>query len=352
MIRWFYILLISILLPVFVSGQSLRCMYDELTAKACQERDFIKAKAYSDSTLSNCPDLFENPYVWYLRGFTLYQLYKQQGAYSDSPLREDALEALNRSIVLDSVKHQFEGDVKRIIKNIATTYWNNAAVSMDTNSFNKALDYYGKYKRAIKIALPDFDLSEREIEFKRSLGLIYEEKFNNNKKLYAEYIDLSINCFKEVLEIDSMHYDANFNIGKIYHNLAVDIIINEIPKVDDLELFFMFEEQTVEYFSNALPYFKRAYLVQPQNQQVVQGMAAVYYSLHDEEKHKIYMDVLKGIQNEEIQQINPPNSSSTWDPNKTYVPGDVVEFSGSYFKAITSSTGVSPNSSATDWEKL
>jgi len=353
MIRRFNILFICIALPVFVSGQSLRCIYDELTARACQEKDFVKAKAYSDTTLTECPDLFNNSYVWYLRGYTLYHLFRLEGKLPDSPLREESLEAFNRSLVLDSVEHQFEDEVKRLIKNLATTYWNDAAISMDTISFNKSIDFYNKYKRTIKIAIPNFNISEREMEFKVALGQNYEDKYNNNKKSYAEYIDLSIKCFKEVIEIDSMHYSANFNLGKIYHNLGVDIILNEIDYVEDLEMFLIFEEKTVEYFSNALPYLKNAYLMQPQNKQVVQGMAAVYLSLHDEEKHLMYLNVLKEIQEKETQQNNSNEIKySSWDPNATYSIGDVVEFSGELYKAVTTSSGVAPNSSDSDWEKI
>ena len=45
MIRWFNILLICTALPVFVTGQSLRCIYEDMAIKYYQENDFLKAKA-------------------------------------------------------------------------------------------------------------------------------------------------------------------------------------------------------------------------------------------------------------------------------------------------------------------
>ena len=72
----------------------------------------------------------------------------------------------------------------------------------------------------------------------------------------------------------------------------------------------------------------------------------------DEEKHKIYLDVLKEIQQEEMQNQNLNTNVSSWGANTTYPSGVIVEFAGSFYKAITTSTGVSPISSASDWEKI
>ena len=101
MIRVIKISLILIAFPYFGFSQSLKCMYDELVIKAYQEKDYLKAKAYSDSTLSLCPELFDNAYVWHVRGFVMWNVYKVgDSKRSNSPAREEALEALNRSLVL------------------------------------------------------------------------------------------------------------------------------------------------------------------------------------------------------------------------------------------------------------
>ena len=92
--------------------------------------------------------------------------------------------------------------------------------------------------------------------------------------------------------------------------------------------------------------------MQPQNQQVVQGMAAVYLSLHEEEKHLVFMKRLRDLQ-EVNKELNPQNNSyPLWDSSVKYSTGDVVEYSGSFYKAITVSTGIAPNSSKSDWVRI
>ena len=82
-----------------------------------------------------------------------------------------------------------------------------------------------------------------------SLGSLYDLKSHNiiygfldaqneerSIKRYAEFIELSIEAYKKVLEIDSLDYSANYNLGVIYHNLGVDLILNEVDYIEDIEL--------------------------------------------------------------------------------------------------------------------
>lgn len=353
MIRVIKILIILFSLPSICVGQSLQCIYEELALKAYEEKDFVKSKAYSDSTLAQCPELFENAYVWYVRGHVLWNIFKVvDNRAPTSSAREESLEAFYRSILLDSANHDYDSASKASIDNIAVTYWNDIVHTMDTNSFDKAIVFYNKFSKAKKIAIPEYDLSQNNMVFYRALGDVYRQKYNNNKKRFSDFIDLSIETYKKVLKIDSMDYSTNYNLGVIYHNLGVDLILTEIDYVEDIELLMLFQEKTVEYFSSALPYLQNAYLMQPNNQQVVQGMAAVYLSLHDEEKHLMYMSVLKDLQKSENESKPNIESYPAWDASVKYSTGDIVVFSGYIYKAITVSTGVTPNSSSADWLKI
>ena len=50
------------------------------------------------------------------------------------------------------------------------------------------------------------------------------------------------------------------------------------------------------YFSKSLPYLQKVYKMKPEETSIVQGIAAVYYSLNDMEKHVEYMNILKGLE--------------------------------------------------------
>ena len=50
------------------------------------------------------------------------------------------------------------------------------------------------------------------------------------------------------------------------------------------------------FFQNLYPTLKKFYKMKPEETSIVQGIAAVYYSLNDMEKHVEYMNILKGLE--------------------------------------------------------
>ena len=126
----------------------------EKDIKYYQEKDFLKAKSYSDSTLSECPDLFDNSYVWHVRGYIMYKVFfKVDNRSIESSAREESLEAFYRSITLDSLKEEQVAESKRAINQIAITYWNDAANALrDTNSFDQAIELEKVYRVVGKVS--------------------------------------------------------------------------------------------------------------------------------------------------------------------------------------------------------
>jgi tetratricopeptide (TPR) repeat protein len=116
-------------------------------------------------------------------------------------------------------------------------------------------------------------------------------------------MDSSISCFNRAITINPNDYSSNYNLGIIYHNLGVDIILDDLEIDADLEKVIIMQEKAIGYFSQALPYLKKVYSMEPTDKAIVQGIAAVYYSLNDMEKHVEFMNVLKELD----KPLNPNN---------------------------------------------
>ena len=114
----------------------------------------------------------------------------------------------------------------------------------------------------------------------------------NSKNL----LDSCISYFSKSLDSNPNQYTPNYDLGILYHNLGVDIILEELDIDADLEMVILMQEQAVEYFSKSLPYLEKVYQMKPEETSIVQGIAAVYYSLNDMEKHVEYMNILKGLE--------------------------------------------------------
>ena len=121
----------------------------------------------------------------------------------------------------------------------------------------------------------------------------YEKDKINSKNL----LDSCINYFNKSLAIDPTNNTfPNYNLGILYHNLGVDIIMEELDIDADLEMVILMQEQAVEYFSKSLPYLKKVYQMKPQESFYCSRIATVYYSLNDMEKHVEYMNLLKELE--------------------------------------------------------
>ena len=157
---------------------------------------------------------------------------------------------------------------------------------------NKDINKDAYVKRLIH---PDYNFDKKDIDFNNAMASIYRMKYSNNKDQRSEYLDKAIVCYEKTLAIDSINYSANYNSGIIYHNLGVDLILDELADDAELEKVIMMEEQAIQYFSRSLPFLKRAYDSKPNDKSIIQGIVAVYYSLNEMENYVKYANILKKL---------------------------------------------------------
>ena len=161
---------------------------------------------------------------------------------------------------------------------------------------SKALEYYNTFRKLKSIAEPNYDFSNISVDFFNGMGRMYKMRYENDKINSKNLLDSCISYFSKSLDLNPKQYTPNYDLGILYHNLGVDIILEELDIDADLEMVILMQEQAVEYFSKSLPYLEKVYQMKPEETSIVQGIAAVYYSLNDMEKHVEYMNILKGLQ--------------------------------------------------------
>ena len=291
-----YLLCIMLSLPIM--GQQF-CTYEYKALDAYQSQDYEGAKNYIDSALIICIEKQNSAYTWHVKGFIEKELFqKDKFGNVDSPNREIAIESFLKSIELDTITHELQGANRKALAFLGSTYNNDAARFMDTINYKKAIEYYKRYKQVYSIAKPDFDFTEKELEYNNSLAHILFSIYDNNTKVNKSYLDESINYYFESLKTDSMNYSANYNLGIIYHNLGVSVIKNMDDEIS-FEALISSQERAVKYFVKALPHLKKAYLIQPNVENNLTALAAVYISLHDYESSSLYLDELNILKDTE-----------------------------------------------------
>ena len=282
-----------------VFSQSTYCPEKMLLLQKYKSKAYENARGYIDTVLSQCPDQKQDPYFWHVCGFINLDIFKFiENKGVGSPTKAKAADCFIKSINLDIEKKYFDLNNK-LLDYVSTFYYNDAVKILqkfDVRNQDNAISYYNSFKNLKRIAHPDYDFNEKDVDFYFGIGMLYKMRYEKDKTNGKTLLDSCIKYFNKSLEIDSDQYSSNYNLGILYHNLGVDIIMEELDIEADLEMVILMQEQAVEYFSKSLPYLKKVYQMKPQEISIVQGIAAVYYSLNDMEKHVEYMNILKDLE--------------------------------------------------------
>ena len=295
------ILSIVLIFGVFYNtiSQSAYCPEKMLLLQKYKSKAYENALGYIDTVLSQCPGQNQDAYFWHVCGFINLDIFKfVENKESGSITKLKAADCFIKSINLDAEKKYFDLNNK-LLDYISTFYYNDAVKILqkfDMKNQENAISYYNSFKKLKGIAHEDYDFSEKDLDFYYGIGNLYKMRYEKDKTNNKSLLDSSINYFNKSLEIDPDQYSSNYNLGIMYHNLGVDIIMEELDVDADLEMVILMQEQAVNYFSKSLPYLKKVYQMKPQESSIVQGIAAVYYSLNDMEKHVEYMNILKELE--------------------------------------------------------
>ena len=276
----------NILSAVFIFGffstmfsQSTYCPEKMLLLQKYKSKAYENARGYIDTVLSQCPEQNQDPYFWHVCGFINLDIFKfVENKEAGSTTKAEAADCFIKSINLDVEKKYFDLNNK-LLDYVSTFYYNDAVKILqkfDVKNQDNAISYYNSFKKLKGIAHPDYDFSEKEVDFYFGIGMLYKMRYEKDKTNSKSLLDSCINYFNKSLEIDSEQYSSNYNLGIMYHNLGVDIIMEELDIDADLEMVILMQEQAVEYFSKSLPYLKKVYQMKPQEVSIVQGLSLIH----------------------------------------------------------------------------
>lgn len=249
--------------------------------KSFTEGNLERAKMHIDSA-SVHPETMKDAQVWYLRGFIYKELYnKREKGNPVSSAREEALSSFIKSIALDTTAESVREN-KVNLQYLATTFYNDAVSHLNIGGYEAAILSYQKYRDAMKIYDPFADLKNRDIEFRLALASAYTKLYeadNKNDSLFEQARKLYI----EVLAADPENLSANYNLGILYYNKAVNII-NALDYDMDMMALMEIQEKCVDIFKQSLPYMEKAYALNPKRKETLVGLSGIYFSLNEFEK--------------------------------------------------------------------
>lgn len=289
MMRKAYILLLGLL----ISGAALSQNYTLKAFKAYQDSSYGVAKTYIDSAIAD-PDESQSSQTWRIRGYIYKAIYKYVDEESrNSKARPEAIDAYVKSIELDEEKKFYDNNAQSV-KFLATTYYNDAVVTLKPETYNESLDMYEKYKETLKIINPNYDFTAQDVQFYNALGGVYHKLYNRDKESDNGYFEKAIETYKKTLEFDKDNNSANYNIGILYYNKGVDLIL-ALDAEASLQELVDTQEKCVELFKKALPYMNTAHEQRPKNIEIMNGLKGIWFNLNNKEKVDYYDQKIKEL---------------------------------------------------------
>ncbi|MBL3656642.1 tetratricopeptide repeat protein [Fulvivirga sediminis] len=256
-----------------------------------QEGQLEEAKQLIDSALQE--EVNQSQMVaYYIKGFIYKDIFKNNPTAANKNLRAQAIQCFFQVIRMDE-EGRYLAETKQSIKYLTSTYYNDAMVMIQAERFEDAINSYYKFDSLAEI-LPDSSLvtdSARD-QFYLALGIGYADEDVQQKG--SVYFDKAENAFKIVLANDSLNEVANYSLGVLYYNEAVNRIL-ELNFDEELDEFDKFEDDTIELFKKALPYMQNAYEQDPEDENVIEGLAGIHHGLRDFDNYERYMKELKAL---------------------------------------------------------
>lgn len=236
--------------------------------------------------------------TYYYKGNIYKELFKEREPdMKQSPYRVIAVESFKKSLELEPDGTYAESS-RKIMRYLAETVYNHAAVSLNTTEYKKALSNYKFYKEIISTAYPGTEFKDKDIMFNLALATIYSKLAEEDSTSSTEYYGKTIELYNEIIEIDSNNVSANYNMGILYYNQGVDIV-NNMDYSLDLEQLNEVQDRIILLFKQSLPYMVKAYQLDNKRRETLIGLQGIYFSLNDIEKSEYYKKELEELNAEQ-----------------------------------------------------
>jgi len=260
-----------------------------------QQGDLDKSKAAIDAAVLHA-ETAEDAQAWYVRGFVYKEIYKQkEKTNKQSPMRLEALNSFKKSLSLDKSDENVQENVKNI-KYLATTLFNDAKDCLDDVDykiaiidFDKFIEYY-----ALVDSSPA-NIQQRKIEFNLAIASVYTKIFESDKQNKLEFLSLAKSTYAKVLDVEPNNISANYNMGILYYNQAVNLI-NQSDYDLDIVALSDIQDNSIKLFKESLPFMEKAYSLDPKRRETLLGLSGIYFSLNEFEKSNSFKMKLEEIE--------------------------------------------------------
>lgn len=259
-----------------------------------QQNQLDSAKSNIDAAVIH-PETQADGQAWYIRGFVYKTIYNQkEKANKESTARIEALVSFKKSLSMDTTRENVQENIKNI-KYLATTLYNDAAASLDTIDYKiavKNFDIFREYYLLVDPSVANF--KQKEIDFANAIATVYTRIYEGDRKGKVDFLNLAKAAYNRALSFDPNNINANYNMGILYYNQAVNLINQSDYDLDIVALNDV-QDNSINLFKASLPFMEKAYSLDPNRKETLLGLSGIYFSLNEKEKSNEFKQKLEQI---------------------------------------------------------
>jgi tetratricopeptide (TPR) repeat protein len=159
---------------------------------------------------------------------------------------------------------------------------------------------YDKLEEKLKQAI---EKEPNNPSVRSALGNVYMKIYNDsldagNFEGAERFKEKALDYFHQTIEIDSSSFEAFYSIGSIYFNEAAALTqkMGELGmSKEDQKKYNEYKEETEKLFDEALPYFKKAEKLNPNDQSTLIALREIFARMNDFEKSKQFKERLDRV---------------------------------------------------------
>lgn len=257
----------------------------DLTSRAHAQysaKNYDSARVWIDSAVVTNEKY--NSQTWQLHGL----IYRKLESPAHPEHRETAINSFLMARERDTT-NLYSEQISGYLLNTIIRYYNDAVTLLNDGNYTESERSYTIYKEKHHALInPGEDFTAKDIEYYNALGGGYTKQLPKlSGKEHDIVFALAVSALNKVLEADSMNYLANLNTAVLYYNKGADLIVNQDPFAD-IEVLLKNIEISEMLFKKALPMMLKAYSMNPESIEVIEGLAGIYFGLNDDENCLIY----------------------------------------------------------------